>query len=258
MSATSRRFYPSPSNVTYYIRDLLIDDVFRVDFQRKANHQPIWGFDSTTFDFVARGKEMVNGSIILNYRYPGYLRNAILEAANADYDTKKIVNQRMENANNSKDPVTFFQTIDNMTLENKAKMISNEISKKLLQDRAIKDYRALPGSLRTSTLVTELKNNMRKMYGTHTTRDGDPSDKEDYFRSILDEKELQFFDLIVRYGYQGVSGGYIRTFKSCLIYGESQTISAAAVGGGDLSSSAQPILEVYPFLAKTIVTSRYI
>lgn len=260
MTAVGNRFYPTPSNVTYYIKDLLIDDMYRMDFQRKVNHQPIWGFDSKSFDFIARGKELINGNIIINYRYPGYLRNAIRKAYTEDYDTMSRVNNKMEMANNSQDPITFFQTIDNMTLENKAKLLANEIGKKLVQDNAVSkgDFKSQFGSIRTSSLVSILKDNMRKMYGTSPTRDGNSGDQEDYFSSVLDEDTLQFFDLTVRYGFQGVSGGYVRVFKDCIVYGESQTVSAAALGGGgDFSSSAQPILEIYPFFAKTIETRRY-
>ena len=73
----ANKFYPTPSTTNYYINGYLIDDVFRIDFKRAQQHQPIYGYHSDKFDFVARGKELVTGQIVINYRYPGYLRNVI-------------------------------------------------------------------------------------------------------------------------------------------------------------------------------------
>ena len=84
------RFYPTPSTCTYTLHKsnkygdnhggdaMLVDDMYRVDFQRRISHQPIYGYDDTQFAFVAQGKELVTGNMIINFRYPGYLRNLIL------------------------------------------------------------------------------------------------------------------------------------------------------------------------------------
>ena len=72
---------------------------------------------------------------------------------------------------------------------------------------------------------------------------------------------LQTFDLVVEYTHVG--GGQVldpqtpafkRIFRDCYLTGEEQTVSATAGVGNDLSSSAQPILEIYPFFCKTIIT----
>ena len=44
----------------------------------------------------------------------------------------------------------------------------------------------------------------------------------------------------------------IRHIKKCVLFGESQTISAAGSPAGDMSSSAQPILESYPFIGQRV------
>ena len=237
MALVNSRFYPSPSNVTYYIGDLLIDDIFRVDFQRKVSHQPVWGYDSSKYDFVAKGKEVVSGNIIIDYRYPGYLRAAIKKY----YDNRKATGMDVEIK--FKDPerlpydATFLKSIDSLTLAQKASVISNQLVKGSSSNAA-------------QVLLTQLKKDLNKVNGVAPLQDDIGGDN--FYQSILDTGEIYPFDLTVRYGFQNTSGGYVRVFKDCIIIGESQTVNASAGMGDDLSSSAQPILEVYSFFAKTI------
>jgi len=233
----TNRFYPTPASVTYYIGDILIDDMFRVDFQRKVDHQPVWGYDSQTYDFVARGKEIVSGSIIINYRYPGYLKAAIQRYYENKNKTNQIVNNNIMGEEEVAYDPTFFRTLDKLDLENKVKVLGNQL---------IKNNRT------TVAMVSKLKENMRKLYGANGTTAEEADGSTEFYQSILDQKQIYQFDLSVRYGFQNVTGGYIRRFKDCVIIGESETVNAAAGLGGDLSSSAQPILEVYSFFAKTI------
>ena len=61
------------------------------------------------------------------------------------------------------------------------------------------------------------------------------------------------FDILIAYG-DIMSESHIEvTIKNAYIVGQSQTISASATGGGDVSSSGSPIYEIYSFFAKEIV-----
>jgi hypothetical protein len=71
------------------------------------------------------------------------------------------------------------------------------------------------------------------------------------------DKDHKPFDIIVRYGFQDRPGGYVRVFKDINLIGEEQVVSAQAGAGGDISSSAQPLLEVYPFFCRTIEVKKY-
>lgn len=244
MSTSAQKFYPSPSTVTYYIGDVLIDDIFRVDFQRKVSHQPIWGYDSRKYDFVAQGKEVVTGNIIINYRYPGYLRVAIENARLTSEITHVAVQQHFDNNISEVDDPAFLHSIDSMTLSQKAGVLSNKILK-------LSAATAHGVGSRNQALVDELKSTLRNNYGS----EAEP-DILDNLSSPLDDKLITPFDLKLRYGFQNVAGGYIRTIKDCILIGESQTISASAGVSNDMSSSAQPILEVYSFFAKEIVVSK--
>lgn len=243
------KYYPSPSAVTYFINGLFIDDVFRVDFERKVTHQPVWGFDSQQYDFIARGKEIVSGNIIVNFRYPGYLRAAIKRNKSALPD----VATSLSNQNK-----TYIQTLDPLTLSDKMKSLGHAMAKKkaiAAGYRSVRGYQEptefSPASAST-VMIDSLKQELMKRYGSMPQEErGNPM-----YDSILDDKAITPFDLTVRYGPHGVSGGFVRVFKDCIIIGEGQTVSANAGVGGDFSSSAQPILEIYPFFAKTIQITR--
>jgi len=249
-----KRFYPTPSTVNWYIRDMHIDDMYRVDFQRRRSDQPIWGYDSEYFDFVAKGKQIIVGNIILNYRYPGYLRNAILNQSYNNFDNIQLVEAKLKAEANQHETTRFYQNVDSLEVEDRLKILGGEVM------RLNQKNNTQHSVGKTNVLIDRLKSNMRKIYSTHRNDEENTlstGDANDFFKSILDEKELHFFDLKARYGFQNVSGGYIRVFKDVLIVGESETVNAAAGVGGDMSSSAQPILEVYPFIARQIIINKY-
>lgn len=258
---TNLKFYPSPSVVTYYINGLFIDDVFRVDFERKVTHQPIWGFDSQTYDFVARGKEVVSGNIIVNFRYPGYLKAAIQHSKSAIKD----VNVSMQDQNRS-----YIQTLDPLSLSERMKSLSYKMGPVKVDTVPTQNLdgswnlhggpsinlRNVPGQKggAGATMIGVLKEELMKKYGSMPQEE---SQESAIYSSVLDEEKITPFDLVVRYGMQGISSGFVRVFKECVIIGEGQTVSANAGVGGDLSSSAQPILEIYPFFCRTIVVEKY-
>lgn len=247
----TQRFYPSPSTVTYFINDVLIDDMFRVDFQRKVNYQPIWGYDSRKFDFIAKGKEIVTGNLIINYRYPGYLRAAIKNSNNSNDALRLIVQREIENRQDSAIGDTFLQEIDSQTIEEKSKILSNKIMTSLNENRQGPAIRELDsgamGTFRNQSLINDLKSKLRSYYGSESEEE-QISD----FSSPLDENEIMTFDLTMSYGFEGRGQTYSRIIKDCVLIGESETVSASAGISDDMSSSAQPILEVYSFFARTI------
>lgn len=243
----TRRFYPSPSVITYYIGDLLIDDIFRVDFQRKVTHQPIWGYDSRLYDFIAEGKEIVTGNIIINYRYPGYLKNAINSYAAGALETSQEVALRFENEKKQTYSPTFFAELDSLNTDQRASYLANT----LLQKTPFQSSQINNSVIEKS--ISRIKQDIRKVYGANSSSEESPGDS-DFFKSPIDDRSIIRFDLVTRYGFQNIAGGYIRKFKDCVLIGESETVSASASAGGDMSSSAQPILEIYPFFARTIET----
>jgi hypothetical protein len=219
---SNTKYYPSPSAVTYYINGLFIDDVFRVDFERKVTHQPVWGFDSQTYDFIARGKEVVSGNIIVNFRYPGYLRAAIKHSKSPLPDIQTSLQDQNR---------TYIQNLDPIALADKMKSIGNAFNKNA--NRPPSGFSKYPNGWKSEqlgplnptgtsprfptsadyastslTMIDMLKKELMKKYGSMPQEETN----NPLYDSILDDKTITQFDLTVRYGPHGVSGGFVRVF----------------------------------------------
>ena len=249
---SNRKFYPTPSTTKCYINDVELDDIFRVDFKRNKNHQPIYGYNDEQFGFVAKGKELVTGQIIINFRYPGYLTAVIKR--NAEF--KEIQDKALVAAGVEERPIddaTILDFIDKQSFDSlssldKAAWLANQ-----LINLASGKVRA---QVNTANGIIALKNKLRNQYlgdTSSTEASKNLATKYSRMKSPLDyDTSANGFDLTIKYGFQENEGMYKRVFKDCILVGESSTVSSAAGAGNDMSSSAQGILEVYPFFAKTI------
>ena len=287
----SARFYPTPSTCTYTIHRpnkvsdnhggdaYVVDDMYRVDFQRRISHQPIYGYDDTKFSFVAQGKELVTGNMIINFRYPGYLRNLLLAVSIGAQQERKQYLERIENATTRLDDKFAEGNIDYLadqienaeTSSEKLKALSNYmvLNRKNNPSQQIASSFAPDGQFDQASFLSTQGAAVYKAAPTKSilavvealqdrfVRKYSIDDEE--FRSISVSSPLDIpvnqmtFDMSVKYGNNN-NANFIRIFKDCYITGEEETVSASAGVGNDLSSSAQPILEVYPFFCRTIVT----
>lgn len=239
------KFYPTPSTTKSYINEIELDDMFRLDFKRNINHQPIYGYDDQQFGFIAKGKELVSGQIIINFRYPGYLTAVIRNSAKY----KDIIDKSMEIFKPTDNQVftevqdDFLKTnIESLEGEDKMKYIAQILTGKGVGAR--------------EKQIIKFKNDLKDLY-INDARNEDKAvlalEEFSGLQSPLDfDTSNNKFDLVVKYGFQNDDGMYQRIFRDCVLVGESSTISAAAGAGNDMSSSAQGILEVYPFFARTI------
>lgn len=78
--------YFSNSDVKLYFGDIWVDDATAIVMQLQEEVMPIYGYNSFTFDTVARGKRLVQGQFNINFTTVGYL-NQILANANAIFYT---------------------------------------------------------------------------------------------------------------------------------------------------------------------------
>lgn len=238
---TRRRYYPTPSKVKCYVNGIEIDDMFRIDFKRDVRHQPIYGYDDAQWGFVAKGKELVTGQLVINYRYPGYLSSVIRRATASAVRTERAMQPFREGANQS-NPLAQqralraidFLAFDGMEPEAQARYLANQMS----------------AGLDNQAFVDALKARFEERFILDTRNEDGARSRWD---SPLDyPTHIEFFDLHVRYGFNDQNIGFNRIFRDVVLIGESSVISAAAGAGNDMSSSAQAVLEVYPFFCRTV------
>ena len=74
--------YFSAADVKIFFGDIWVDEAVALGFQLQEEVMPIYGYNSYTYDSIARGKRLLSGSFSINFTTIGYLQQ-ILENANA-------------------------------------------------------------------------------------------------------------------------------------------------------------------------------
>ena len=208
--------YPTPSNVKLYVGDVYLDDAYRVDWQCQNPKTPLYSWADSKYRAVAQGREIVSGRLIINYRFPGYLKAALdgRTGGSVDPDMENYVNEVVE------------------------KMAYSDVDGRI--DALMQAHGSPPyGDIGTMKAALEAINSPRPR----------PSNKME--KGIYQAGQQAPFDIKIIYG--DVEGYHLsKTLRDCHITGESQTISGAATGGGDMSSSGSPIYEVYSFFCRSV------
>lgn len=214
--------YPSPSNVKIYIGDVYLDDAFRVDWQAQNPKTPMYSWADSNFRTVAQGREIVTGRLIINYRFPGYLISAIEGRTGGEpiyyNDIKNAVARNVE-------AMATATTEDRIEALMSANTKNDDGQDLEMLQAALKSINS--PNLSTSTL------NKKPAYQAGA---GNP------------------FHIRISYGDPN-GFNIVKILEDCHITGESQTISGAATGGGDMSSSGSPIFEVYSFFCRKVSES---
>jgi hypothetical protein len=73
--------YFSGSDVSIYFGSEWVDEINAITFVLSEFVQPIYGFNSYTYDYIQRGARLVRGSFRINFREAGYLMNIVNNAS---------------------------------------------------------------------------------------------------------------------------------------------------------------------------------
>ena len=217
MTTHPAREYPSPAEVKIYIGQAWVDDAYRVDYSVSNNRVPLYDYTSPFFKTVAEGNHLVQGQLIINFRFPGYLKRALLNDLFYDSNYSNSVKTQTNIARD----ILNSNAAQRLDILLAAKRLGTfEATKQVSEDLFIPDRE--DGS------------------------DGLPELKKD--PAVSHSKTP--FDIIIKYG--GEESLYDKIIEDCYILGESQVISASALAGGDLGASGMPIFEVYSFLGRKL------
>ncbi|MBR2246182.1 MAG: hypothetical protein IJ880_04020 [Bacilli bacterium] len=74
--------YFSGADMHIYFGDIWVDEITDLSFQMQEEVLPIYGYNSYTFDELARGRRMISGMFTMNFTSVGYLQK-ILDHADA-------------------------------------------------------------------------------------------------------------------------------------------------------------------------------
>lgn len=74
---TNEKVYFSGSSVSIFFNHILVDEITSIQYELNETIQPIYGFNSYTFDRVSRGTRIVQGQFSINFSDKGYLQNIL-------------------------------------------------------------------------------------------------------------------------------------------------------------------------------------
>lgn len=77
--------YFSGADMHIYLGDIWVDEVTSLEFVLQEEVLPIYGYNSYTFDAVARGRRQVNGTFSINFTSVGYLQEVLKHADAIEY-----------------------------------------------------------------------------------------------------------------------------------------------------------------------------
>ena len=66
-------YYPTAQNVLVFANGVLIDQAYRLDWKETAPVVPLYGYNDYEPSFLMRGRKIVQGFLVVNFIYPGYL-----------------------------------------------------------------------------------------------------------------------------------------------------------------------------------------
>ncbi len=227
-------YFKHPAETYVMINDVYLDDVYRVDFSMDESKMPIYGYRDRLYNQVTKGKSKVVGNLFLNFSSPGYLYTALVSDAFKGVPGKESRISPYKEA------------------ENQLDQLNSEMSEIFKNNSSQEDRRKQISALFTRAsrlgLTSQLAESLRYAFGSDGSRLVDKGTIEPT------DSNIKPFKIKIYYGHPEDPGSIIREITECYLLGTNQVISAAGSPGGDLSSSAQVILEVYPFIGREIRT----
>ena len=207
--------YPTPAQVSVFVGNIWVDDAYRIEVRDQNQLIPLYGYADREFTAVAQGKRIVQGSLIINYRYPEYLLAAI------DGQGHKKV--EMESAIALAHALSNADITERIAILEQARMngVGKEMREVFVTKYLSQDSLVLLGSQNDKFLPS--------------TMQLDPA---------RDINLRIFFDMPER-------ARYYTSIEGVRFVGRAMTVSNAA-SGGDASSSGQPLYEIYTFFARHI------
>ena len=135
--------YPTASNVSVYINGIHIDQAYRIDYKESLPKSPIYGYNDEKYTKAIKGRSLIQGLLVVNFTFPGYLKAVLAEAEINPNAAEAILKQNQRyvknTINHSQRKKDLLDSLpDANTPESKAQRAA-DISK-LILDSTIRDY----------------------------------------------------------------------------------------------------------------------
>lgn len=249
----SKYFYPTASTTAVFINGYHIDQAYRIDYRESAPKIPIYGYNDYNYSTVARGRTLINGIMVINFVFPGYLQPAVLQLKNRIPFVPSLYNYDISKHN--KETTDHYK--DDLYTELRTELPQNNTEADT-QARAQYIASLLAGKSRED--VKNVKETLHDFFTTaqdpqsHSNRKTGGDIRRSIYSSVIDptpsidKTEGSTVDI---YYYSPERSLWFVRFLDVYFSDTSQQISQAGAEG-----SSEPLYEVYNFIAskKQIIT----
>lgn len=227
--------YFSGADVRLYFGDTWVDEITSLQINMQENVQPVYGYASYTFDKVARGTRIVQGSFAINFKESFYL-HSIMNSLQSRLRAKSDGGTTIFNEE------TFKQ---GLTIEHLVEEANSGRSFGAVADELEKSFWGKSGNSNTQS-ATNRKQDDTYFYPMHF--DG-VSNGQNQYAEETSQKDLRDngFNILVTYGPYNEKNGVKVSGSAMSIVGVQLTNVSQVVGG-----DGSPIQEVYEFIAKDL------
>lgn len=213
----------TPSHIGVFLGNYLIDDIFSIDIESKETNTPAFGLYSKEWSTVIGGKSLVIGNFSINFRYPGYLTQAVLAAQSKTNTQTDIKEAKLEREYQN----TFNEIMRTGSADQRIQALT------LARARSKKDF----------SRASEALQNVLKV---NPNSDVIPDIFSLQFKNYNKNNPI---DIWIHYGKLDERHTAYRledvVFQGCAI-----EANAGANPSGGMSASGVGLLEIYSFIAK--------
>ena len=239
--------YSTASTVAAFINGYHIEQAYGFNYKESVPKIPIYGYNDYEYTKAVRGKGIVQGILVLNFVFPGYLTSVITNRQ--DVFDPRLYNYGLPDPGTGPLPSTNKQAQENILANLRTELPAND-SDSTKKDRA--EFIANLISKQNPAEKKKVKNALRKFFNTASSDPGDLNDTSN-FRSIKNKVNSPLIaDSSSKLGnqidlyYQDPSlTTYFVRFNNVYFTDVSQNISQAGAEG-----SSEPLYEIYEFIAK--------
>lgn len=155
---TLENYYPTASNIACFINGLHIDEAYQIQFRELSNKVPIYGYNDFEFSKIAYGKRLVEGTLVIAFKFAGYLNVAIDDTYNnATPFVSRLYNYDISKKNDKKVESNILTELKselpaNDTTENRAAraayiaslITKDKVTKEMTKQALLKQFNVVP------------------------------------------------------------------------------------------------------------------
>jgi hypothetical protein len=241
--------YSTASNVAVFLNGYHIEQAYGFNYKESVPKIPVYGYNDYEYSTVARGKTMVQGILVLNFVFPGYL-TAVLTVRNDEF-VPSLYNYNLPGTPGQYLPSTEKQVQDKIFASLETELPANEQGlSKAARAEFIANLIAKPSMKKTVGVAKGPNSSSVKqaLYRLFNAQDQSSNIQKSRYSInsplIADSKTIIGNQLDVYYQDPNMANWLVR-FNNVHFTDVSQNISQAGAEG-----SSEPLYEIYEFMAK--------